>query len=85
LIRSGAGLAGGGEVGRAESRDPGVIPAGYTEFHGDETSRGRGKATDTGPGHRGHGIPLMEEMIDSVVIQHDGDGTRVLMRHPINW
>ena len=25
------------------------------------------------------------DMIDSVDIQHDVDGTRVLMRHPIRW
>jgi serine/threonine-protein kinase RsbW len=49
------------------------------------TDHGRWKATDADPGHRGRGIPLMAEMIDSVVIQHDVDGTRVLMRHPINW
>jgi anti-sigma regulatory factor (Ser/Thr protein kinase) len=54
-------------------------------LHCEVADRGRWKATDTGPGHRGRGIPLMEEMIDSVVIQHDGDGTRVLMRHPIDW
>lgn len=49
------------------------------------TDHGRWKAAVAGNGHRGRGITLMMDMIDSVDIQHDVDGTRVLMRHPIRW
>lgn len=46
---------------------------------------GRWKPAAIDPGSRGRGITIMEQTVDSVVIQHGVDGTKVLMRHPISW
>ena len=54
-------------------------------LHCEVADRGRWKATDAAPGYRGRGIPLMTDMVGWLEIQHDGDGTRVQMRHPLRW
>lgn len=43
---------------------------------------GRWREADTDHGYRGHGIPIMEHVVESVSIDRDGNGTRVLLRHP---
>jgi anti-sigma regulatory factor (Ser/Thr protein kinase) len=43
---------------------------------------GRWRQPETDPGHRGRGILIMHQVVGSVSIQKDPDGTRVLLRHP---
>jgi serine/threonine-protein kinase RsbW len=53
-------------------------------LHVEVADHGRWKAA-TNPGNRGRGILIMNQMVDSVVIHHDIEGTRVRMRHPSTW
>ena len=43
---------------------------------------GRWRWPDADPGHRGRGILIMQQVVGSVSIHKDPDGTRVLLRHP---
>jgi anti-sigma regulatory factor (Ser/Thr protein kinase) len=45
--------------------------------------RGRWRQPKADPGHRGRGILIMQQMVESMSIHKDPDGTRVLLRHPI--
>jgi serine/threonine-protein kinase RsbW len=46
---------------------------------------GRWKEAVTNGGHRGRGIMIMQQMAGAVSIDHDANGTRVLLRHPMKW
>jgi anti-sigma regulatory factor (Ser/Thr protein kinase) len=46
---------------------------------------GRWKEAVTNGGHRGRGILIMQQMVGAVSIDHDVNGTRVLLRHPTSW
>ncbi len=43
---------------------------------------GRWREPDADPGYRARGIPIMRQVVGSVSIQKNPDGTRVLLRHP---
>lgn len=60
----------------------------WTEVHHlylEVADHGRWRAADPDPGFRGRGILIMRQMVGSVSIDHDVDGTRVLLRHPLRW
>jgi len=44
---------------------------------------GEWKAPSTNRGSRGRGIPMMQRLVESVMIHYDTRGTRVLLRHPL--
>jgi serine/threonine-protein kinase RsbW len=44
--------------------------------------RGRWRQPDADCGHRGRGILIMGQMVESMSIHKDPDGTRVRLRHP---
>jgi len=44
--------------------------------------RGRWRQPDTDPDHRGRGLLIMQQVVGSVSIHKDPDGTRILLRHP---
>ena len=46
------------------------------------TDHGQWRLPDATPGHRGHGILIMQQTVRSVFIHKDQGGTRVLLRHP---
>ncbi|GAA5137852.1 ATP-binding protein [Pseudonocardia adelaidensis] len=43
---------------------------------------GRWQAPAPRPGARGHGLKMMSNLVDTVLLHYDGRGTRVLLRHP---
>jgi anti-sigma regulatory factor (Ser/Thr protein kinase) len=43
---------------------------------------GRWRSPAPLPGARGHGIKIMNSLIQTVLIHYDARGTRVLLRHP---
>lgn len=47
------------------------------------SDHGRWRPRPAHPGGRGNGITLMLRLVESVVIDHDAGGTRVLLRHPL--
>jgi serine/threonine-protein kinase RsbW len=47
--------------------------------------RGRWRPPGADPGHRGRGIPIMQQVVGSVSIYQGPCGTRVLLRHPAAW
>lgn len=44
--------------------------------------QGRWREPDADPGHRGRGILIMQQVVESVSIERDQSGTRVFLRHP---
>jgi anti-sigma regulatory factor (Ser/Thr protein kinase) len=44
--------------------------------------RGRWRQPDADCGHRGRGILIMQQMVESMSIHKNPDGTRVRLRHP---
>jgi anti-sigma regulatory factor (Ser/Thr protein kinase) len=40
---------------------------------------------NTEPSHRGRGILIMEQVVESLSIHKAPDGTRVQLRHPTAW
>lgn len=68
--------------------------AGYAKFDGVTgclvdrenevlADHGRWRKPYADPGHRGRGILIMQQVVESVSIERDQSGTRVLFRHPI--
>ncbi|HEY0811737.1 MAG TPA: ATP-binding protein [Pseudonocardia sp.] len=54
-------------------------------FYVEVADHGHWKEATTNGGHRGRGILIMQQMVGSVSIDHDADGTTVLLRHPTRW